>query len=197
MDKKIIQLYETVPRDDYVPLAYKPFAFSDGQIPLGHQQFMLTPLEEAAILQAIDLQGNETVLEIGTGSGFFTSLLSHCAKQVISVDIIEEFTSRAQKTCTAHSRKNIEFICADAHDGWFHSAPYDVIIITGAIPRLTESLKLQVNLGGKIFAIVGAHPVMSGIVYQVDHQNHWSQRMIFETDTSFLMGSHQQQRFVF
>ncbi len=196
-DKKILDLYQSVPRDEYVPFAYREFAYSDMQIPLAQQQSMLTPLEEAAILQALQLQGHETVLEIGTGTGFFSSLLSHCAKRVISVDYFEEFTLQAKKTCLAHGRTNIEFITGNGHNGWVNLAPYDVIIFTGAIQHLTESLKLQLCLGGKLFAIVGSHPVMAGNLYRVDHKNHWTQDLIFATDTPLLIENSHHQRFVF
>ena len=89
-DKKILDLYQSLPRDEYTPLSYRKFAYSDMQIPIAQQQSMLTPLEEAAILQALQLQGHETILEIGTGTGFFSSLLSNFAKRVISVDCFEK-----------------------------------------------------------------------------------------------------------
>lgn len=95
-DKKILDLYQSLPRDEYTPLSYRKFAYSDMQIPIAQQQSMLTPLEEAAILQALQLQGHETILEIGTGTGFFSSLLSNFAKRVISVDCFEEFTLQAK-----------------------------------------------------------------------------------------------------
>lgn len=196
-DKKILELYQSVARDEYTPSQYRKFAYSDMQIPLAHHQSMLTPLEEGSILQALQLQGHETVLEIGTGTGFFSNMLSHCAKRVISVDFFDEFTTKAKKTCRSHGRTNIEFITGDAHNGWVNLAPYDVIVMTGAIPYLTEALKLQVCLGGKLFAIIGNHPVMRGTLYRVDSQNHWTQDLIFETNTPLLIENRHEQRFVF
>ena len=196
-DKKILDLYQSVARDEYTPAQYRKFAYSDMQIPLNLQQQMLTPLEEASILQALQLQGHETVLEIGTGTGFFTNMLSHCAKNVITVDYFEEFTKQAKKNCLAHGRTNIEFITGDGHNGWVHRAPYDAIVITGGIPCLNETLKLQVCLGGKLFAIVGNHPIMTGTLYQVDHQNQWTQTILFETDTPLLIENRHKQQFVF
>ena len=196
-DKKILDLYQSLPRDEYTPLSYRKFAYSDMQIPIAQQQSMLTPLEEAAILQALQLQGHETIVEIGTGTGFFSSLLSNFAKRVISVDCFEEFTLQAKKTCLAHGRTNIEFITGDGHNGWVNLAPYDVIILTGGIPNLTEVLKLQLCLGGKLFAIVGNRPAMAGNLYRVDHENRWTQDLIFETDTPMLIENSHQQRFVF
>ena len=79
LKSNILGLYQSLPRDSFVPRTYKQFAYSDYKIPLQHQQKMLTPLEEATILQALNLNGTERVLEVGTGSGYFTALLSQCA----------------------------------------------------------------------------------------------------------------------
>lgn len=196
-DSKILELVQTIDRDAFVPFEYRNFAYSDMQIPLAHQQRMLTPLEEGLILQALQLRGDETVLEIGTGSGYFSALLSRCAKRVISVDYFEAFTQQAKKNAVAHGCDNIEFITGDGHSGWVNLAPYDAIILTGGIPQLTEALKLQVCLGGKIFAMVGDHPVMTGNLYRVDHRNHWTYDRVFETDIPLLLDTSYHPSFVF
>ena len=197
VDSKILELYQNNDRADFAPKKYRDFAFSDMQIPITHDQRMLTPLEEALILQALNLQGHETVLEIGTGTGFFTHLLSHFAKRVVSVEYHAEFTQQAKKNCDKHRRTNIEFITGNACNGWVAQAPYDVVVFTGAIPQLSNTLKLQVNLGGRLFAIVGQHPVMAGCLYQVDHQNHWKQELVFETDIPMLIQNNPPHSFVF
>ena len=196
-DSKILDLVQNIDRDTFVPFDYRNFAYSDMQIPLANQQRMLTPLEEGLILQALQLQGHETVLEIGTGTGYFSTLLSRCAKRVISVDYFENFTQQAKENAAAHGCNNIEFITGNGHNGWVNLAPYDAIVLTGGIPQLTEALKLQVCLGGKIFALVGSRPVMLGNLYRVDHLNHWTNDVVFETDTPMLIDSSYQPSFVF
>ncbi|PJD93870.1 MAG: protein-L-isoaspartate O-methyltransferase [Legionella sp.] len=197
IDERILNLYHTLHREDFVPTDYRPVAYSDIQIPLRHQQSMLTPLEEALILQTLQLKGHETVLEIGTGTGFLTALLSKVAKHVVSVDYFEEFTERAKKSCHIHGCTNIEFITGDGCQGWVAKAPYDVIVITGAMKALTETLKLQVLLGGQLFAIIGKHPVMEGNIYRVDHNGQWTQDLVFETNTPLLIDKQSHQQFVF
>ena len=86
IDESILELFREIARDEFVPAKYKDFAYSDMQLELAHQQRMMTPLEEAKILQALNLTGNETVLEVGTGTGFLTALLSRRCKKLISVD---------------------------------------------------------------------------------------------------------------
>ena len=97
VDDKIISLYKQIPRTNFVPTAYQAFAYTDLRIPLNFAQCMLTPLEEATILQALTLTGVETILEIGTGSGFFTALLSQCCKKIYTVDYFELFTQTAKE----------------------------------------------------------------------------------------------------
>lgn len=196
-DNRILDLIQNIDRDTFVPFDYRNFAYSDMQIPLAHQQRMLTPLEEGLILQALKLQGHETVLEIGTGTGYFSTLLSRCAKRVISIDYFDAFTQQAKKNAAAHGCSNIEFITGNGHNGWVNLAPYDAIVMTGGIPQLTDALKLQVCLGGKIFAIVGNRPVMAGNLYRVDHLNHWTNEVVFETDTPMLIDTSYQPSFVF
>lgn len=102
LNESILNLYDVVPRHEFVPEQYSHFAYSDMQIPLNHGQCMLTPLEEGTILQALNLKGHETVLEVGTGTGFFTALLSKLCKKVLSVDYYSDFTNTA-----SHHLKNI------------------------------------------------------------------------------------------
>ena len=162
---RVLSLFETVPRHEFVPKAMREFAYSDLRIPLANNQQMMTPEEEARLLQALNLQGYETILEVGTGSGYLTALLSRLGKKVISVDCFENFTQDAARKTQDHGYTNIEFITADASQGYLPQAPYDVIVMTGAIPSITKTLALQRIPGGKLFAIVGNAPIMCGNLY--------------------------------
>ena len=197
LEEKILDLYVNIPRHEFVPKAHQDFAYSDMQIPLAHDQVMLTPLEEATILQELNLNGNEVVLEIGTGSGFFTALLSKLAKNVISVDYFEEFTHNAKSKLAQFNCDNVELITADASNGYVEQAPYDVIVYTGAIKSLSDLQKLQLLPGGKLFAIVGEHPVMQCKLYTLDHKENWSEKLLFSTDIPKLIDKLAKESFVF
>ena len=197
VDETILDLYVKIPRHQFVPKNYQDLAYSDMHIPLGKKQVMLTPLEESTILQELALTGNETVLEIGTGSGFFTALLSKLAKQIISVDYFEEFTHNAAQKLTQFNCDNVELITADAINGYLDQAPYDVIIYTGAIERLSDLQKLQLLPGGKLFAILGEHPVMQGKLFTLDHKENWRSKLLFSTDIPMLINKFAKQKFVF
>ena len=197
LNKNILSLYADIPREAFVPSQFQQFAYSDMQIQLPHEQRMLTPLEEGKLLQALDLKGHEVVLEVGTGSGFLTALLSHLAKKVISVDYFSDFTTQARVKLAAHQCTNVELHTGDAWNGWVDQAPYDVLVITGAMESLTETLRLQVVPGGKIVAIVGKDPVMQAQLHTLNHQGEWQVEVLFETQLPALITSAKPNDFVF
>ncbi|MBI2786275.1 MAG: protein-L-isoaspartate O-methyltransferase [Legionella longbeachae] len=197
LNESILNLYEVVLRHEFVPEQFTHFAYSDMQIPLQHGQRMLTPLEEGKILQALELKGDETVLEVGTGSGFFTALLSKLCKKVISLDYYAEFTNHAAKKLKAHQCDNIELITGDANQGWLDSAPYDVIVFTGALEKINETHRLQILPGGKLFVIEGKSPVMQGRLYELDHDENWHESLLFETSIPLLIDKSKPKEFVF
>ncbi len=197
LNPAILSLYESIPRDVFVPKQFKHFAYSDMQVPLPHQQRMMTPLEEGQLLQALNLKGNETILEVGTGTGFLTALLSRLGQKVISIDYYSDFTTAARHKLTEHQCTNVELITGDAYNGWLDKAPYDVMIFTGAFEALTDTHRLQLLPGGKLFAIIGKEPIMQGQLHQLDHQGNWSVDIIFETNIPSLINKLKPSDFVF
>lgn len=197
LNEAILNLYDIILRHEFVPEQYIHFAYSDMQIPLNHGQRMLTPLEEGTILQFLNLQGHETVLEVGTGTGFFTALLSKLCKKVISIDYYADFTTTAAQNLKKHHCNNVELFTGDASQGWLESAPYDVVIFTGAIEKLNETQRLQILPGGKLFVIEGTSPVMQGRLYELDHNELWQEALLFETSIPLLIDKSKPKEFVF
>ena len=197
LNDNILALYNVIARDEFVPNLYKDFAYSDMQIELAHQQRMMTPLEEGKIVQALELNGHETVLEVGTGTGFLTALLSRLSKKVISIDYFADFTTSARQKLNQYHCDNVELYTGDAHSGWLDQAPYDVIVFTGALESLTESHRLQLLPGGKLFAIIGKEPVMQGQLHTLDHKGNWKKEIIFETNIPPLINKLKPNDFVF
>ena len=197
LNKSLLALYKDIPRDAFVPSAFKPFAFSDMQIELSHQQRMMTPLEEGKLLQALDLKGHEVVLEIGTGTGFLTALLSRLCKKVISVEYYSDFTQSAKRHLEQFQCNNVELLTGDGIHGWVDAAPYDVMIVSGAIDAIDETMRLQLAPGGKIVAVVGRAPVMQAQLHELDHQGEWHKRVLFETNLPELINIAKSKEFVF
>ncbi|WED42235.1 protein-L-isoaspartate O-methyltransferase family protein [Legionella cardiaca] len=197
LDETILALYEEIPRHEFVPHNLQHFAYSDLQITLAHEQRMMTPLEEGILLQALALQGHETVLEVGTGTGFLTALLSKLCKKVISVDYFSDFTNDARRKLHKHHCTNVELITGDACRGWLDKAPYDVMVFTGSIEALTETHRLQLLPGGRLFAIIGKEPVMQGQLHSLDYDGKWHAKLLFETNIPPLIDKLKPKEFVF
>ncbi len=159
-DPRVLELVARAPREDYVPAQYRSLAFVDMALPLGHGQVMMAPKLEARLLQALDIGLRDKILEVGTGSGFMTSLLAALGAHVVSVEIIPEFSQEAARKLEVHGVKNVTLEVGDAANGWTRSAPYDVILITGSLPVLPESFAQSLAPHGRMIAIVGTSPAM-------------------------------------
>lgn len=165
LDQGVLQLLAVVKREDFVPLAYKQVAFTDMEIPLqaGGKDglVMLSPKVEARLLQDLAVHKHEKVLEIGAGSGYMAALLAHKAQRVISVEISETQAQTARENLQKAGVHNCEVRVADGSkvdlsiDG-----PFDVIVLSGSVASVPESLKAQLKPGGRLAAIVGNEPVM-------------------------------------
>ncbi|KTD08671.1 protein-L-isoaspartate O-methyltransferase family protein [Legionella jamestowniensis] len=197
LDESILSLYEEFPRHEFVPHDLQHFAYSDMQIPLDHGQRMMTPLEEGKLVQALALKGNEVVLEVGTGTGFLTALLSRLSKKVISIDYFSDFTTQARRKLHEHHCTNVELITGDASRGWLEQAPYDVMVFTGSLEELQETHRLQLLPGGRLFAILGKEPVMQGQLHRLDYDGKWHVKILFETNIPPLIDKLKPKEFVF
>ena len=155
LDLSILDLLKIVKREEYVPAALRELAFFDLEIPLGHNEFMMTPKMEARILQEMTIRKTDSILEVGTGSGYLTALLAALAKHVYSVDVVAEFSAQAGARLIAHDVRNVSLQTGNAASGWAQHAPYDVIVLTGSVPVLPDEFRQQLTVGGRLFAVVG------------------------------------------
>lgn len=181
LDQRVLDLVMRSPREDFVAPAHRNLAFVDMELPIGHGVTMMFPRIEARMLQALQVQPGDKVLEIGTGSGFVTLMLATLASQVISVEINEELAQAAGKRLTAHGVDNVEIKVGDAAGGWNQNQPYNVIAITGSLPLLPESFKQDLQIGGRLFAVVGEGPVMEARLITRVNANEWREVVLFET----------------
>ncbi|MDR9437664.1 MAG: protein-L-isoaspartate O-methyltransferase, partial [Thiohalophilus sp.] len=136
LDQQVLDLLIEVPREDFVPPEFRKLAFTDMNIPLGHDEVMMSPKFEARMLQGLTVRPDDTILEVGTGSGYVTALLARLGKHVYSVDLHGDFVEAAQAKLNAHNIHNVTLDVGDAAHGWDKHAPYDVICITGSLPIL-------------------------------------------------------------
>ena len=194
-DDKVLELIQRLPREDFVPSKYKEHAFTDINIPLSNGQEMMSPKLEAYMLQALKVQDKDKVLEIGIGTGYVTALLASQSRHVITVDIDADMQKRAEEKLTAHQINNVTYEVGDAALGWNNQKPYDVIAITGSLPILPEVFQRNLNIGGRLFAVVGDAPAMDVILITRVKDNEWTHEVLLETDIPALINAAEPERF--
>ena len=197
LDPDVLGLYSRVPREKFVPPGSADLAFADSIIPIGHGETMMCPKVEARLLQALSIKTSERILEIGTGPGFLTALLATMGSHVTSIEYHKDLHLAARKNLTECSIENVELIHGDGIDGWSHSAPYDLIVITGSSPKRKIPLEEQLAVGGRLFIVVGLSPVMTATLISKVAENAWAEETLFETDLKPLIGADQKPEFNF
>ena len=195
-DDKVLDLIRRLPREDFVPAEYKEHAFTDMNIPLGSGQEMMSPKLEAYMVQSLQIQDQDKVLEVGTGTGYVTALLASQARYVITVDIDADVSKRAEEKLVAHQITNVTYDVGDAALGWDNQKPYDVIVITGSLPILPESFQRNLSVGGRLFAVVGDAPAMDVILITRVKENEWTHEVLLETDIPALTNAAEPERFI-
>jgi len=197
LDQTVLDLLTQLPREDYVPEAYRNLAFTDMSIPLPNGQFMMPPRLEARILQALDIKRHETILEIGTGSGYLTAMLATLGLHVYSVEYHQALSQAAGIKLAQHDIANVTLSVGDAANGWNAQAPYDVIVLTGSTPVLPDVFQTHLNVGGRLFAIIGDSPVMEATLITRTGEHEYQSEGILETDIAPLINAPQPERFSF
>ena len=193
---KVLGLLSVVKREQFVPAGRQSLALMDMEIPLGYGAYMWQPKLEARVLHELNIQPGEHVLEVGTGSGYLTALLSRLAAQVSSVEIVPELSAQAALKLAAHHFDNILLETGDAANSW-GSAKYDVIILTGSVPVQPRDYQQQLKIGGRMFAIVGDAPAMHAQIFTRLANDVFENKILFETKVAPLQNAPQPQRFVF
>lgn len=147
-----------VPREAFLPERLREFAYEDSPLPIAAGQTISQPYIVALMTEALDLQGGERVLEIGTGSGYAAAVLAKIAAEVYTVERIGELAEKAASTLEALGYHNVHVIHADGTLGWAAAAPYDAIIVAAGGPEVPQSLKGQLKVGGRLVIPVGTDP---------------------------------------
>ena len=181
LDTDILDVLKNVPREQFVPAGFESLAFADTEIPIGHGQSMMTPTIEGRVLQALRLKPEDTVLEIGTGTGFLAACVARLAGSVTSIDIHDDFLETAAANLEDTGIDNVELMNLDATRE-IPDNHFDAIAVTGSIqtfdPRFIKALKQE----GRLFVVVGDAPVMEARLVQKTGDNEWQTDVLFETN---------------
>ncbi len=162
--ERLLKAFRAVPRHEFVPAEVRHRAYDDGPLPIGFGQTISQPYIVALMTSLLDLRGEETVLEVGAGSGYQAAILGQLARKVITIERHPQLAERARATIQRLGYANIEVHCADGTLGWPAEAPYPAIIVTAAAAFLPEPLAAQLALGGRLVLPVGDY---TGQVLQV------------------------------
>ncbi len=202
LDPSVLELLATMRREDFVPAAYRALAFVDTQIPLlpgaPDGACMLEPKVEARLLQELKLQRHETVLEIGTGSGFMAALLAHRAMHVHTLECRPGLAQAAREALSRNGVVNATVYEVDAARarGLPAEAPFDAIVLSGSVAEVPRVLLDQLKPGGRLVAIVGAEPIMTARICSRTGAA-FAARDLFDTMAPRLLGFGEPTRFCF
>lgn len=181
-DERVLDAFRKVPMAPFLLPEYQSLAYSDAALPIGQSQVMNSPREMGVILQALDIQPSDRILEVGTGSGYWTAVLASLGHCVFSIDIEPLLQKRAAKILKQQNLiDNVVLEEGNGCLGWHSEAPFDVIILTGSLPRLPFELHSQLNPGGRLWAVVGVEPVMQGQRLMQEERHHFRTDVLFET----------------
>jgi protein-L-isoaspartate(D-aspartate) O-methyltransferase len=205
LDANVLELLATIRREDYVPLVHKALAFADLELPLrgtaeqaaATGQVMLAPRLEARLLQDLAIQPHESVLEIGTGSGFMAALLAHRAQRVLSLEIEPELVSSARANLQKSGVTNVEVRHGDGAKASDVTGQFDVIVLSGSVTQVPQALLQHLNVGGRLAAIVGDEPVMCATIVKRNSASDFTTTTPWDTMAPRLLNFPEPSRFTF
>ena len=197
IDQDVLDLLYAVPREEFVPPACRNLAFADLEVPLGEGERMWAPKIEARALQALAVKHTERVLEVGTGSGYFTALLAHRAAHVYSVEIRPALAAFGRANLDRHGVDNVTLAVGDGARGYPTWSPYDVIVLTGSIPVMPQAILDSLAPGGRVFAVIGDDPVMTAQIISRGGPGSFRTVELFETVLAPLAKCERPARFSF
>ena len=202
LDPAILDLIESMPRENFVPENVRSLAYMEGHVPLPCNQEMLTPLQEASILQSLMLDGSERVLEIGAGTGFLTAMLGMMADEVVSCEIHQELADTAKQNLENHGVGNAAVVTINAMDDQAVASapelaePFDVIILGAAVKAIPPHFEAMLKDGGHLMAFVGQNPVLS-LIHKRKIGHTWQEISVCETLLQDMEGIEEKRRLVF
>jgi protein-L-isoaspartate(D-aspartate) O-methyltransferase len=193
LDPRVLETLKQLAREEFVSDEHRNLAYTDIALPLAHNEVMMKPVLEGRLMQALDLNSHDEVLEIGTGSGFVTACLSHLAREVVSIDMRQDFIELAQQRIDKNGIHNVRLECADIFT-WKTERQFDAIAVTAAVAIVPEQFKAWLKPGGRLFIIRGHSPVQDALRI-TRRGEHFHEESLFETDVPYLHGAEPKPQF--
>jgi protein-L-isoaspartate(D-aspartate) O-methyltransferase len=195
LDERVLETLKDTPREAFVPATERDLAFADTEVPLAHGQSMMSPKIEARLLQELAIEPGDSVLEIGTGSGYLTACLGRLAETVLSLEIFPDLCEAADEKLKRIGIANAELRDEDATRADFDSR-FDVIAVTASLPALSERFIRLLNPEGRLFVVVGRPPVMEAVLVSMHSDGSWTEKSLFETLLTPMINAEEPQPFV-
>jgi protein-L-isoaspartate(D-aspartate) O-methyltransferase len=195
LDPRVLETLAAIKREDFVPPRYRKMAFADLSLPIDEGEVMMKPVVEGRVLQALEIQPGDSVLEIGTGTGFLTACLARLGREVTSVELRARFVERARSRIEAAGLTNVTCIVADAVRDYEPKREFDAICVTGAVFEIPERFRRWLAPGGRLFAIRGESPAMEAVLVTRLAAGGFALDSLFETDLPYLVNAAPPRRF--
>ena len=198
LDMSVLDVLARLPREAFVPDAHRALAYTDIELPLGHGVRMMKPVIEGRTLQALKVEGGESVLEIGTGSGYLSACLGALAREVVSLEIHPELAAAARARLDATGLgTNVRVEVADALQ-YTTDRQFDVVCVTAAVAELPARFLQWLRPGGRLFVVRGQAPVMEAVLVRHGGDvNAAAVESLFETELDYLQGAEPVPQFRF
>lgn len=196
LDERVLALLRKIPRERFVPATQRFLAYADAEVPLPQGQRMLRPSVVGRLLQALEIKPTDRVLEIGAGSGFITACLAASAAQVQSIEIFPELATLARDNLASLGLRNAQVATGDGLKSQ-DSQPYSAIAVTGSLPVPEEIFQRQLEIGGRLFVVVGSAPVMEARLIRRTSEEAWTTESLFETVIDPLINAPRPPEFTF
>jgi protein-L-isoaspartate(D-aspartate) O-methyltransferase len=198
-DDRVIGVMSDIPREHFVPDAYRGLAYADIEIPIGDGQRMMAPVVVGRMLQALSVAAEDRVLEIGTGTGYVTACLARLGSRIVSLEIDPELARQARENLETLGYRGLDLRAADGLAIPYEGGPFEAVAVTGSLPddEALPGLQGQLAPGGRLFVVIGEGSAMEAVLVTRTSAAGFTRKTLFETSVTALANTPEPERFIF
>lgn len=197
LDANILDTLKSLKRDLFVPSAYKELAYTEAELPIGHGELMLDPKTQARLLHDLAAKPHEIVLEVGSGTGYLTALLSLCCQRVISLEIHQNLVTESRQNLLKAGITNAEILNLDASKNLNLDTKFDAILLTGSCHEAPQHLLNCLKIGGRLMGVMGQEPIMQTNLITRLSADEWDSKILWDASCPRLHGFKEPSKFHF